>query len=241
MIDPAGVARFARYAAPPNRRGYCGPSGFAPPAPTTTSDEHEELRRSAREFLGAYPYLELLAGAAGLDDPLADVAVEAYWIGNPITTRVSTGEFGRSVSDRFRPRSGANWSHLELAVPGAVCNHAFHVLVASPWVGLMRDGVVDEPLAIVDDCRVSWGTVVSTSDGRHCSVERTPLEWHDGRLVPGEARPVEVTSDLPLSVGDTVALHWGCVCDVLSDQQLAWLRHVTASQLALAHSIGRPY
>jgi len=112
--------------------------------------------------------------------------------------------------------------------------------VASPWVGLMRDGVVDEPLAIVDECRVSWGTVLSTSAGPHFSVERTPLEWRNGRLLPGEARAVDVTSDLPLSVGDTVALHWGCVCDVLSDHQLAWLRHVTASQLALAHSIGRP-
>ena len=240
MSDLAGVARFARYAAPPNRHGYCGPSEFESSAQPMTSDEHQELRRSAREFLGAYPYLELLAGAAGVDDPLADVAVEAYWLGNPIATRVSTGDFGRSVSDRFRPRSGANWSHLELAVPGAVCNHAFHVLVASPWVGLMRDGVVDEPLAIVDECRVSWGTVLSTSAGPHFSVERTPLEWRNGRLLPGEARAVDVTSDLPLSVGDTVALHWGCVCDVLSDHQLAWLRHVTASQLALAHSIGRP-
>ncbi len=39
-----------------------------------------------------------------------------------------------------------------------------------------------------------------------------------------------MTSDLPLSVGDTVALHWGSVCDVLSDRQLAWLRHVTAAR-----------
>ena len=239
MNDPVGLARFARYAAPPNRRGYCGPTEFATSAESMTAEQHAELRHSAREFLGAYPYLELLAGAAGLDDPLDDVAVEAYWIGNPVATRVSTGEFGRSAVDRFRSRSGADWSHLELAIPGAICNHAFHVLVASPWVGLMRGGVVDEPLAIVDDCRVSWGTVVSTSDDRF-SIERTPLEWLNGRLVPGAAQTIDVTSDLPLSVGDTVALHWGAVCDVLSDRQLAWLRHVTASQLALAHSIGRP-
>lgn len=240
MNDPIGVARFTRYAAPPNQRGYCGPSEFASPAGPMTADEHEELRRSAREFMGAYPYLELLAGAAGLDDPLADVAVEAYWIGNPVATRVSTGDFGRSVSDRFRARSGGHWSHLELAVPGAVCNHAFHVLVASPWVGLMRGGVVEEPLSIVDECRVSWGTVVSAVEGRRPLVERTPIVWRNGRLVPGATQTIEVTSDLPLSVGDTVALHWGCVCDVLSDRQLAWLRHVTASQLALSHAIGRP-
>jgi hypothetical protein len=240
VTDPVGVARFARFAAPPNRRGYCGPDEFASPVGPMATDERQELRRSAREFLGAYPYLELLAGAAGLDDPLADVAVEAYWIGNPIAARVSTGDLGRSVSDRFRTRTGANWSHLELAVPGAICNHAFHVLVASPWVGLMRGGVVEEPLAIVDDCRVSWGTVVSAPGGRVFSVERTPLEWRNGRLVPGAPQRIDVTSDLSLSVGDTVALHWGCVCDVLSDRQLGWLRHVTASQLALSHHVGRP-
>jgi hypothetical protein len=211
------------------------------PVGPITADEHTELRRSAREFLSAYPYLELLAGAAGLDDPLADVAVEAYWIGNPIATRVAVGDFGRSVSDRFRGRCGRDWPHLELAVPGAICNHAFHVLVASPWVGLMRGGVVDEPLAIVDDCRVSWGRVVSNDGDPQVSVERTPLTWSNGRLVPGAPEIAVVATDIPVSLGDTVALHWGSVCDVLSDRQLAWLRHVTATQLSLAETVGRPY
>ena len=240
MTDPVGVARFARYAAPPNLRGYCGPAGFDSPDATASLAEHAAVRRAAREFIGAYPYLELLAGAAGLDDPLADVAVEAYWIGNPVATRVSVGDMGRSLSERFRLRAGDAWKHIELAVPGAICNHAFHVLVASPWVGLMREGVVAEPLAIVDDCRVSWGTVVGVRDSS-VVVERTPLEWRDGRLVAGDAQPLTVTSDVGVSIGDTVAIHWGVVCDVLSSRQLAWLRHVTASQLALAEAIGRPY
>ncbi len=239
MNDPIGVARFMRYAAPPNQRGFCGPSGFGSLDPTMP-EAHAEARHRAKEFLGAYPYLELLAGAAGLEDPLADVAVEAYWLGNRMAARVSTGDFGRSLADRFRVRSGRNWAPVESAVPGAVCNHAFHVLVASPWVGLMRSGVVDEPLAIVDECRVSWGKVVSIDDAPRHSVERTPLEWHNGRLLPGRLETVEVFSELPLSLGDHVALHWGCVCDVLSQRQLAWLRSVTASQLALSHSIGRP-
>ena len=237
MIDPVGVARFARYAAPPNRRGYCGPSGFETAASSLA--EHAEVRRSAREFIGAYPYLELLAGAAGLADPLADPVVEAYWIGNPVATRVAVGDLGRSLSDRFRLRAGDAWSRLELAVPQAVCNHAFHVLVVSPWVGLMRDGVVDEPLAIVDDCRVSWGTVREVGVDS-AIVDRTPLVWSEGRLVTGEQRSIAVSTAIPVEVGDTVAIHWGSVCDVLTSQQLAWLRHVTASQLALADALGRP-
>lgn len=238
MMDVGGVERFARYAAPPNRLGYCGPDWFEHQR-SGSADGRAELRRSAREFMGAYPYLELLAGAADEHDPLADGPVEAYWIGNKIVQQVGTAAFGRSLDDRFRMRSGRSWSHLEHAVPGALCTHAFHVFVVSPWVGLMREGVIDEPLAIVDQCRVSWGKVTAVVSGI-AVVERTPVCWQDGRLVPGLAQPVEVTCDVAVAVGDVVSLHWGHVCDVLTATQLVWLRYVTNSQLALAASIGRP-
>ena len=239
MIGTEGLARFGRYAAPPNRLGYCGPDGYGVSQPN--DDERcAELRRTAHEFIGAYPYLELLADAADLDDPLADGPVEAYWIGNSIMQRVTVTTFGRSLADRFRTRSGRNWQHVELAVPGALANHAFHVFVVSPWVGLMRDGVVDEPLSIVDDCRVSWGRVTAVCGAGTAVVERTPLRWRNGRLVPGLAEPVEVTCGLDVAVGDIVSIHWGHVCDVLTDAQLGWLRYTTNSQLDLAASIGRP-
>jgi hypothetical protein len=113
--------------------------------------------------------------------------------------------------------------------------------VVSPWVGLMRDGAVDEPLSIVDDCRVSWGTVISTMAG-FVVVERTPLVWEDGRLVPGAAEVVTVSCAVEVAavVGDVVSIHWGNVCDVLTTSQFAWLRHVTNSQLVLSAAIGRP-
>ena len=37
----------------------------------------------AREFAGAWPYLELIAHGTGLDDPLDRRVVEAYWVGSP--------------------------------------------------------------------------------------------------------------------------------------------------------------
>ena len=51
MIDQAGVERFARYAVPPNRHGYCGPHGFG----TAASDPGriEVIRHTAHEFIGA--------------------------------------------------------------------------------------------------------------------------------------------------------------------------------------------
>ena len=40
------------------------------------------LRDLAAGFEGAYPYLELIAAANGIEDPLDTRVVDAYWIGN---------------------------------------------------------------------------------------------------------------------------------------------------------------
>lgn len=238
-----GPLRFARYATPPNRLGYCGPGAAGDFADLIAANAVEELRHSAREFAAAFPYLELLAGAnRGSDphtDPLAEAVVEAYWIGNSLLPRVTMADFGRSIDDRFRRRAGRNWNHVELSVPNGAANHAYHVLVASPWVGLMREGVVDEPLAIVDSCRISWGTVVGESGARPL-VRRTPMVWEHGRLKWGPTDVEHVVSPIRVAVGDIVSLHWGQVCEVLTRSQLRWLVSTTICQMEVASRSGRP-
>lgn len=237
-----GVLRFARYASPPNLLGYCGPAASTELGEMLAERAAPDLGRTAREFLAAWPYLELLAGAAHCD-PLSDAAVEAYWIGNRQLSRVSVAQFGGFVDERFRHRAGSHWQHLVESVSGGVANHAFHVLVASPWVGLMREGIVDEPLAVVDRCRISWGRVVDETE-QDLEVVRRPLEWHGGRLVWGEpvVERVVRSSDPAVAarIGDVVSLHWGTVCDVLTPGQERWLAATTASQLRLVERIGRP-
>jgi len=235
-----GPTRFARYAAPPNRHGFCGPDAaeFAELAGGGLG-AIAELRRTARAFEGAYPYLQLLAGSVPSHDPLDDTVVEAYWLGNGLLDRVDLGTFGRSLDDRFRRRAGRRWYRFEPAVEGGCTNHAFHVLVVSPWVGLLRQGIVDEPMEIVDQCRISWGRVRATVDGG-AVVDRRPLVWIDGRLQLNPSEQVRVTSPLPLSVGDVVSLHWGVVCDVLTARQLSALVTVTARQLDVVERIGVP-
>jgi Family of unknown function (DUF6390) len=83
----SGASLFARYAFPPNELGYCGPGGAelllenAGRGGAGDSADGEVARR-ARLFDGAWPYLEIIADAAGLPDPLDGRVVEAYWIGN---------------------------------------------------------------------------------------------------------------------------------------------------------------
>jgi len=230
-VDLTGPQRFARFAYPPNAHGYCGPDSSDDLLRLATVEPDEELLRLATAFEGAFPYLELLAGANRRTDPLDPDVVEAYWIGNALLENVSTADLGQSIDDRFRRRAGRRWGDLAKGVPTGCANHSFHVLSVSPWVGLLRGGLIDEPLGIIDDCRISWGTVLS-ADAQHLVVDRSPLVWSIDGLEYGPPAPTTVQSLVPCEIGDVVAIHWGWACETLRPRQVAWLRHVTNSQLS---------
>ncbi|MGZ4600831.1 MAG: DUF6390 family protein, partial [Oryzihumus sp.] len=90
-----GPVLFARYAFPPNSHGYCGPAdntAFLEMGSAGVVDTG--MRLMARQFEGAWPYLELIAGAVGVADPLDPRVVEAYWVGNGLLPRVGTAVVG---------------------------------------------------------------------------------------------------------------------------------------------------
>jgi hypothetical protein len=245
VTAPSGPVRFARFAFPPNRLGYCGPGDGGDLAHYTRGHEDPGLREIAAGFEGAFPYLQLLAGSNHRADPLDADVVEAYWIGNDLLDRVPVGEFGRSIDARFRARAGTAWRHIDGSIAEGVANHSYHVLHVMPWAGLLRDGIVDEPLRIVDRCRVSWGTVLEPADGNEDDpdhrggrvlVSRLPLVWSGTRLEFGA--PVVEALDSPIDVhpGDTVAIHWDWICERLEPRQLDWLRRVTRRQLRDLHA-----
>jgi len=232
----SGPIRFARFAMPPNRLGYCGPGDDAL-SPYVGGHQDDGLREIAAGFEGAFPYLRLLAGSNRRADPLDAAVVEAYWIGNELLDGVTLHDFGTSIDERFRRRAGGDWRHIDGAIPGGVPNHAFHVMHAMPWAGLMRDGIVDEPLRIIDRCRISWATVVDRVPGRpddsirEILIRRTPLEWVGSRLVFGTPTIEQVTSPVDVAPGDVVAVHWDWVCERIDPRQLAWLRRITRDQM----------
>jgi len=245
-----GAVRFARFAVPPNERGYCGPARedelAAYRAEELTADAG--LSELASGFEGAWPYLELLAGAAGTEDPLDDRVVEAYWIGNELCARVATTDWGNHLTDRFGPRAGHDIGRLTTAVGvGAVPHHAFHVFSVYPWVGLLREGRGGaEPLRTLDQCHVSWGTVIDRVadelliDGPRLTWDRGTLELgrHEHRSVWLDPRLVRLGA--AITTGSVVAVHWGEVVDVLTARQHAWLDRTTRGQIALANRVGVP-
>lgn len=245
MSEPAGPLLFARYAYPPNALGLCGADGSRTLLQYGAANESDGgLAALARTFDGAWPYLTLIAGANGIEDPLDPRVVEAYWVGNELLERVRPGDLARHVEDRFHRRIGRAEEHVVAAVAaGAVPHHCFHVFAVYPWLGLLRTGAVDEPLRVLDQCRTT-PALVQTVTGESASVLARPLVW-DGRtlrLGGPEPRLVRWGHDglafvRPPRPGDHVALHWDFVCDVLTPTGARALER--ANRRALA-AVNRP-
>ena len=242
-----GAVLFARYAYPPNALGYCGPDAAGELLDLAEDGtDSAGLRRLARGFEGAWPYLELIAHANGLPDPLARPVVEAYWIGNRLLDAVSPRLLHASLEERFRPRLAlGDFTALgaEAGAGGARPHHAFHVFGVYPWVGLLRGGRVDEPLHVLDRCRIRWGRVLEVTAGRALVASR-PLSWDGAALGLGPEVAEEVRCPVTLSVGpeplrrgDWCSLHWDWVCERLPADAFATLRRHTTTMLAAVNTL----
>ncbi len=239
-----GPVRFAKYAYPPNRLGYCGPSDHRALLEYAHAGVVDDgLVGLARGFAGAWPYLELIAGASHRD-PLDTRVVEAYWIGNDLLTAVRPAWLAASLDDRFATRLGSNRSLLgERLAAGGLPHHSFHVLAVSPWIGLLRAGFVEQPLETIDRCRIRHGVVESCEDG-FAAVTTDAVRWDGTRLSIGATttEPFAVArSGYSLTAGpapgDRVALHWDWVCDRLSAFQARRLDHFTQRSLDLVNGV----
>lgn len=245
MPADSGPLLFARYAYGPNQLGYCGPDAADELFGQATAGRTDDaaLRHLARQFEGAFPYLQLIADANDLADPLDQRVVEAYWLGNALVDRVSPSRFGQSLDGRFRRRlRGDEWRWLAgKPATGARPVHAFHVLDVFPRLGLLRSGEADRVLETIDACRIRWGRVLER-DGDWLVVAAVPVEMREGKLALAGPRVERVRGWRDgagfvdgVAVGDTVSLHWDWACERLTPRRLSALERSTAHQLAIAN------
>jgi hypothetical protein len=223
---------------PPNVLGYCGGDDHAAlTGHVRTGLEDAELVELCRSFEGAWPYLKLIAGSAGLADPLDPRVVGAYWLGDGLLGRVSPAAFRDDLETRFRPRMArAEWPWLAgKPSAGALPHHSFHVLEVMPRIGMLRAGQVASIVPAMERCLIRPATVVrSTGDG--LVVAAPPLTISGGKLALG--RPVEESVSATgenVEPGDVVAVHWGWSCGRLSELEQRNLATVTADSLRRAN------
>jgi hypothetical protein len=232
----SGAALFARYAYPPNVLGHCGPPGAHALLEGASSGlQDDELRRRAAMFDGAWPYLQVISAAAGIDDPLDARVVRAYWLGGPLLDAVEPDRFAAVARSSFGSQPGVPERVVHQA-DAVRASHAFHVFVVYPWVGLLgRDSAV--PRSVLETCRVRWGRVEAV-DGDDATVLSRPLEW-DGAVLSLGAERAETCRwsrsghafVAGLQVGETVSLHWDWVCDRLDPADVDALQTGTQRQL----------
>ena len=241
--DASGPVLFARYAFPPNSHGFCGPADHAGFFEYGVAGVEAGLRDMVQQVAGAWPYLQLIAAATGLADPLDRRVVEAYWVGTPRLDMVDTRSVGDSMEERFRYMTGARFGSLTGGVlAGGVPHHSFAVFCVYPYTGLLTDRrKAPHALAVLDRCRIRWGRVLS-ADGDQVVVESRPLTW-DGqwlRLGPPQAETAVRSVDGigltgPMNPGDWVSLHWEWVCDRLTEALVARLGRYTERHLAIVN------
>lgn len=238
---PQGHRLFARYAHAPNALGYCGPEGAEALREVACGrGDGTDVHALARQFSGAWPYQQAMAGLAGIDDPLDERVVRGYWTGNELTDQVHGDGFGSVLLERIRPQAGAYWSHLTDDLLGeASPTHAFHVLAVYPWSRLLDTGR-PEPLHVLDSCRIGWARVVAV-EPEELLVRSRHLDYADRRLTLGPEREERVGHRVggasfvdALAPGDLVAVHWGFACDRLTEDEAARLEHWTEWQLEAA-------
>jgi hypothetical protein len=239
-----GPLLFARFAFPPNRLGLCGPaSGDALAEHVRVDRVDTDLVRMAREFEGAWPYLELIAGANTIADPLDARVVEAYWLGNDLLGHVTPRQHHADLERRFKPRTRrSEWPWLEAkASSDALVHHSFHVLEVLPRIGTLRGELPPQLLSALERCLVRPARVVAVGGGT-IEIAVPPLELDGGKLRLGAAHverleePADGGYGDRLEPGDPIAIHWERVCGRLTPAQASRLLAVTARNIEVANT-----
>jgi len=237
-----GILRCSRYAFGPNRLHYCGPEANTELKDYINNSKDSGLSHLLKQFQTLYPYLQSIAHANGIDDYFNDKVVEAYWLGNNLLENIGKPKFHSFLVDELQikkrlPFKEFRWLEEKIS-RGAVPHHSFHVM--NIW---RRTGNMDVPhtLESMDECRVSAGVVKEVA-GPDIIVEYEPLILESGRLALGAplkrklSRRLESEYDIEqMRAGETVSMHWGIPCEVITKIQAETLRKYTMRNIAFAN------
>ncbi len=221
----------------PNRLGYCGGDDQRAMLDYYQAGASDGgLRQIMSKFQAAVPYLKLIAQENYIADPFDDRVVEAYWLGNELLEQVDLAGFRRSLHERFAGRLSpvAAERLIGKAMLGARAHHSFHVLEV--W---SRTGESTPDVAMLDSCRIGWGTVRTMEPGSFL-IEARPVLAIGERLALGEPALRRIWRSIggydflaEAKAGDSVSFHWDWACEIISQAQAQMLERYTRAHIEL--------
>ena len=230
-MDQVALQFLARYATPPLSKGLCGrPDDLDSFLRCARHGECDgiEARRAGLKTVSVY--LETLR-RLGLESPLEQL--EAYWHGSDFLAMIWPSHFGVYVSVLEAQGSPKNLlQDLRNNPPRFfVPHHAFQVLMGSKRKGDQSEASWED----VNQCLIRRGEVLAVRpdgiDVMMYYLERSPTGLQP-RLRPETLQP-ENSLVTELKRDDVVSVHWGWVCQGLTEDQedtlLYWTNRVVES------------
>lgn len=245
--DSTGIVACARYAFAPNYYHYCGPEKQRDLTEyVLTGITDRGLGDILHHFETLYPYLLLIASANHIKDPFDKRVVEAYWLGNSLLNTIPKQAFADHLSDTLllkKKLPKKKYSPMIDHVPDGIPQHTFHVLNVFMRTGHKK---IAHTLSTMDQCRIGWGRVEGVINEKSANLRMTgkattgtryivktrPLEYTDGKLQLGSPAVKEMIGiGITPKAGEWVSIHWGYICEILTDEKRKNLAFMTRMSL----------
>ena len=249
-----GLILFARYAFAPNYFRYCGPDKNKDIREALKGKfDQQELRQVLNHFDAAVPYLNLIARSNKIADPFDIRVVEAYWLGNELLFQVPSQAVYQHLVLNVKKRAKSKWRNLESEIGhGIKPNHSFHVLDIYRIAGFTMDGTKGLPVVdLINNCRISWGLIKtsnpSTDSGqalkpqtskigsKQLLVKSQSIKVKNKKFVLEQDIKTVQNTGLNIKEGDLVSVHWGFICDKISERQAKNLEFWTKYHLKITN------
>jgi len=243
-----GVLFHAKHAFMPNSLGYCGPDEKGQIQRDLEGDRSdEELVQTLQKFEAAYPFLKLIAKSAGRQ--VFDYSVpEAYWIGNRLLDQVPVSDFYSFSHHEIRGRDPKKVQQVFRRLDGTAPPHHTFYVMSTYATAVVPDGpnVTNEArrkiAGVVDDCRISWGTVRKVRKGElQVEVRRVSLDDGGLSLTRPAVKSVRYNPEVKpfgaVRAGDVVSIHWNYACDVLTQRQAKNIARYTDADIRLVNRL----
>jgi len=233
MVDTKGLTLCSRYSFAPNSLHFCGPERQKDMLGYVSQAEADGgLVDILNRFETLYPYLVLIASENRIKDPFDPRVVEAYWLGNNLLGSVHTRSLIKHLDDtvglKQKLPNKKFSSMMDEVVERGVPQHNFHVMNVYVRTGHLA---IPHTLTTMNECRISWGKVIECVHPNYI-VETQPLTYQHNRLALGAVEKKAVMSvGVKPHVGDWVSIHWGYLCDRITDRQRENLAYYTKRAL----------